>query len=206
MNDTACMPSRREALRDVLTATLALAGASLVPADARAQLSREIHLMTHPVRTGNLRDFDFLVGSWNVANRRLRRRWVGSDEWDEFPATSRCTQHLRGVVNVEELVMPTLDSSGLTLRTFDLAQRRWAIYWISSRAGVLFPPVYGGFDGERGEFYGDDTDDGRAVKVRFVWTHFARTTGATNVARWEQAYSRDGRTWETNWVMDFRRA
>jgi hypothetical protein len=197
MNDAQFLHSRREAL----AATLALAGASLLPGAASAQSTREIHFMTHPVRTGNLGDFDFLVGSWRVANRRLRRRWVRSNEWDEFPATSRCAKHLDGVVNIDEMVMPTLESSGLTVRAFDFAQRRWAIYWLNSRTGVLFPPVYGGFDGERGEFYGEDTDEGRPVKVQFIWMR-----RGPNAARWQQAFSLDGRDWETNWVMDFTRA
>jgi hypothetical protein len=33
-------------------------------------------------------DFDFLVGTWDVTNRRLAKRHVGSDDWDEFPGIS----------------------------------------------------------------------------------------------------------------------
>ncbi|MCX4766220.1 hypothetical protein OG562_35635 [Streptomyces sp. NBC_01275] len=55
--------------------------------------------------------------------------------------------------------------------------------------------------GIRGEFYGDDTHDGKDVRVRFVWSGISATT-----ARWEQAFSTDGgETWLTNWVMDFTR-
>jgi hypothetical protein len=60
--------------------------------------------------------------------------------------------------------------------------------------------VVGGFDGERGEFVGEDLDEGRRVDVRFIWTR------GTERARWEQAFSLDGRAWETNWVMEFKRA
>jgi hypothetical protein len=63
--------------------------------------------------------------------------------------------------------------------------------------GTSFPPVVGGFRGAHGEFYGDDEDDGHPVKVRFTWTKL----GAGR-ARWEQAFSVDGRTWERNWVND----
>ena len=34
-------------------------------------------------------DFDFLVGDWQVGHRRLRKRLVGSQDWDEFGGTLR---------------------------------------------------------------------------------------------------------------------
>jgi hypothetical protein len=72
---------------------------------------------------------------------------------------------------------------------------------VNSKTGALFPPVVGGFAGDRGEFYGDDEDGGRPVKVRYVWTRLGK-----DAARWEQAFAPDGRNWETNWVMDLTRA
>lgn len=153
------------------------------------------------VRTGDLHDFDMFAGDWTLANRRLKARGVGSKDWEEFPATSRTTIHLGSVANVDEIVFPTKGWSGLTVRTFDREKRQWSIYWVNSRDGVMFPPVVGGFTGDRGEFYGDDEDDGRKVKVRFVWTR-----RGPDAARWEQSFSYDdGRTWETNWVNDLTR-
>ena len=157
--------------------------------------------MTTEAPHGDPHDFDFLAGDWNVRNRRLVTRLRGADDWTGFPATSRCEPRLGGGANIEQLDFPTLGLSGMTVRLFDVAQRRWSIYWINSRDGVLTPPAMGGFDGRRGEFHGRDSDDGREVEVRFVWTHDGFDT-----ARWEQSFSLDGRTWETNWVMDFTRA
>lgn len=153
------------------------------------------------IPTGDVHDFDFLAGRWRVANRRLRERWVDSDAWEEFPGTSRCEPRLGGVVNVDEIVFPTMGFTGLTVRAFDLAQRRWSIYWINSTGGVLLPPVSGGFGGDRGAFYGADIDEGRAIEARFLWTRLGR-----DAAHWEQAFSIDGASWETNWVMDLTRA
>ena len=150
---------------------------------------------------GDPHDFDFLAGRWNVRNRCLARRLRSSDEWSEFPAVSLCEPRLGGGANIEQLDFPTLGFSGLTVRLFDHARSRWSIYWINGRDGVLTAPVMGGFAGSRGEFHGRDSDDGRDVDVRFVWTH-----DATGAARWEQAFSLDGRVWETNWIMDFTRA
>lgn len=39
--------------------------------------------------TGDVRDFDFWVGAWNGVNRRLKKRWVGSEDWEVFPGTVR---------------------------------------------------------------------------------------------------------------------
>jgi hypothetical protein len=150
---------------------------------------------------GDRHDFDFLAGDWTIQNRRLRIRGAGSSDWDEFPATSRAALHLGGIANVDEIRFTTQGWSGMTIRTFDPATRKWSIYWVNSRTGTLFPPVAGGFSGDRGEFYGDDEDGGRPVQVRYVWTRLGK-----DAARWEQAFSADGRSWETNWVMDLTRA
>jgi hypothetical protein len=153
-----------------------------------------------PLRRGDVHDFDFLAGHWRVAGRRLVRRGEGCQDWHEFPAELRAALHLGGIANVDELALPTLGWSGLTVRHFRLADRQWTIRWISSRTGAMDPPVTGGFAGDRGEFYGEDDDDGRPVRVRFVWTRRSPDT-----ARWEQAFSYDGGPWETNWVMEFTR-
>ena len=150
---------------------------------------------------GQPHDFDFLVGRWNVGGRRLRQRLAGSDAWEEYAATSQAWVHLDGCVSVDEIRFHAKGFNGFTLRTLDHAAKHWSIYWINSTSGALFAPVHGGFAGDRGEFYGDDTDDGRPVKVRFVWTKLGR-----DAARWEQAFSLDGVAWETNWVMEFSRA
>jgi hypothetical protein len=151
--------------------------------------------------TGDLHDFDFLAGKWTVHNRRLAERGVGCTTWDEFPAETHVSLHMGSVVNVEEIVFPTKGWAGMTVRAFALATRQWSIYWINSQAGVLFPPVVGGFDGDRGEFYGTDEDGGHPVNVQFCWTRLG-----PDRARWEQAFAREGAAWETNWTMDFTRA
>ena len=77
----------------------------------------------------------------------------------------------------------------------------WKPLLHSVAAGAMDPPVVGGFHGDRGEFYGRDTDAGRPVLVRFIWTRLG-----PDAARWEQAFSYAGSAWQTNWVMAFRRA
>jgi hypothetical protein len=118
------------------------------------------------------------------------------------PATLCMTLYLEGIATVDELYMPTKGVAGLSLRTFDAGKHQWSIYWVSSATGRLDPvAVVGGFEGNHGEFYAADHDGGRAIKVRYTWD-----IRDHEHARWEQAFSYDDRTWETNWTADFERA
>ncbi|MFJ9723582.1 hypothetical protein ACIRP3_12595 [Streptomyces sp. NPDC101209] len=146
-------------------------------------------------------DFDFLHGEWEVAHRR-RTDFLDPDSgWVEFASTSRCFPLFDGAANLDEIDLPHLGAKGLTLRLFDPERAQWSLNWSSSRTGTLFPPVFGRFEGDRGEFYGDDTHDGKDVRVRFVWSGVSPAA-----ARWEQAFSVDGgESWLTNWTMDFSR-
>src|SRR5690349_1654034 len=89
--------------------------------------------------TGGSHDFDDLVGGWTTQQRRLKNRGVGSNDWDEFPATECMTLYLDGIATVDELYMPKTGRAGLTLRTFDLEKHQWSIYWVSSATGKLDP-------------------------------------------------------------------
>jgi hypothetical protein len=156
-----------------------------------------------PVVHGAPDDFDFFVGDWNIRNRRLRSILRGSDEWYEQSGTVSCRKIVGGLANVDDFRMstPSGDVLATTLRLYNVGTRQWFIYWAAtSRNLVLEPAVVGGFDGETGAFYGPDTFDGVPILVRFNWRR-----GATPY--WDQAFSvDDGRTWETNWTMEFERA
>jgi hypothetical protein len=94
---------------------------------------------------------------------------------------------------------------GMSLRFYNPQTRKWSIYWVDNRMGVLQPlqpPVVGSFSGDVGIFEGPDEFDGKPIVVRYTWS---RVT--SNAPHREQALSLDqGKTWETNWVMDFSRA
>ena len=153
-------------------------------------------------RTGSVHDFDYFEGAWTTVQHRLRTRTPGSNDWEDFPGTLCMTPYLAGAATIDELYFPTRGVAGLTVRLFDREHRQWAIYWVNSTIGRLDPiPVVGGFDGDRGEFYARDTLNGRPIKVRYLWTIIDH-----DHARWEQAFSFDDRTWETNWTAAFTRA
>ena len=148
-------------------------------------------------------DFDFLIGNWSILHRRLRRRLAGDDRWIEFTGPASARKILDGLGNVDEarIDLPEGAYTGATLRLFDPRTGDWTIYWMDSRNPRLDPPMVGRFEDGRGLFFGDDTFEGRPIRVRFIWTPMTPTT-----CRWEQAFSVDeGHTWETNWIMTFTR-
>lgn len=153
----------------------------------------------------NSTGFGFFTGTYDVVNR-WREDFLdpaeGDGRWEEFPGVTRASAHFDGRASFDEIEFPTKGFAGLTLRLYDPAADAWSLYWASGRTGTLLPPVTGGFrpDGT-GLFLGDDEYRGRAERARFLWSGITATT-----AHWEQAFSVDGgRSWITNWEMDFTR-
>lgn len=147
------------------------------------------------------RDFDFFYGDWQVLHRLLKRRGAGCEAWLEFEGASSCRGLMGGLCNIEEADMPSRRAQGVAFRNFDIARRTWSIHWVSSTDGLMGEPVHGRFENREGRFYGVALDDGRPVRVVFVWKDISSAQ-----AQWSQAFSYDnGRTWEVNWVMDFLR-
>lgn len=151
--------------------------------------------------TGGMHDFDFYFGAWTVRSRGLKARNVGSKDWKEFSSMICVTAYLSGGANVSEMYSPASGSSGLTLRTFDVEKRQWLTHYISGKTGQLDPGMVGGFAGPRGLFFGEDVDNGQPIKARIEWTAVDH-----DHVRWEQAFSYDNHTWETNWISEMTRA
>lgn len=151
-------------------------------------------------------DFDFLVGHWRVHHRKLKERLANNHEWIEFEGTLTSQPLTGSYSNVDDLVLdvPGAPYRGVALRSFDTKTRQWSIWWLDSRTplGPLDPPMRGSFHNGVGTFYADETFSGKPVRTRFIWSGITPAS-----CHWEQAYSPDGgKTWETNWVQDIRRA
>jgi hypothetical protein len=146
-------------------------------------------------------DFDFAIGTWKIHLRRLQKPLTGSNTWVEFDGTLVAKTIWDGRANMEEF---DVDSStgpihGLTIRLFNPQTEQWSIYWADRKDGTINTSAQvGGFKNRRGEFYGQDTLNGKAIYVRFVWTNTN-----SDSPHFEQSYSDDGgKTWEVNWVTN----
>lgn len=149
-------------------------------------------------------DFDFIIGDWRVLHERLNARLTGCTEWTYFEGSTSTRKILGGWGNVEDnlLHLPSGPYRATAFRSFDAATGLWAIWWLDGRAPhTLDTPVRGGFQNGVGQFYADDVLEDKPIRVRFTWR-----IGDDGHPRWEQAFSPDdGKTWETNWRMQFIR-
>ena len=160
------------------------------------------HMPEKPSRDGHA-DFDYLIGTWSVRNRRLFERLKGSTQWEEFEATSVTRKVWDGEANLEEYHAERAGGTiqGLALRLYNTRTHQWSIYWANGGNGVLDTPMIGEFKAGRGEFYNREFYEERSIYVRFIWSDITPTS-----CKWEQAFSADGgKTWETNWIMEFAR-
>lgn len=156
-----------------------------------------------PTAADRRRDWDFLVGSWRVEHRTLRRRLVGSQDWDSFDGTLVNWPVLGGQGNVGDNVMnfPTGTIRGVGIRAYDPSSGQWLSWWLGGRTPAqIGPPLRGCFSRGVGTFLSKEKVEGRTVHTRVIWSRITSRS-----ARWEQASSLDGQSWETNWISDFAR-
>jgi hypothetical protein len=144
------------------------------------------------------RDFDFHIGSWRTHLRRLARPLTGSTTWVEYEGTTVVRKVWDGRANLLELNVrgPSGQIEGLSLRLYNPDARQWSVHFANSRTGMMSPPTIGEFRNGRGEFFNQETLNGRAIFVRFIISEITATS-----CHFEQSYSDDGgKTWEANWI------
>jgi hypothetical protein len=149
------------------------------------------------VRDGQ-HDFDFEVGNWKTTISRLQHPLTGSSTWVKYEGTTVVRQVWDGRAILLELVAdgPAGHFEGLSLRLYNPESHQWSLNFANSRSGTLGQPTIGEFKNGRGEFYDQETLDGRAILVRFVISDIT-----ADAVHFEQAFSADGgKTWEVNWI------
>jgi hypothetical protein len=157
---------------------------------------------TNPQQSSKARDgqhdFDFEIGAWKTHVKRLLHPLTGSTTWVEYEGTTVVRKVWNGRANLVELVMdgPAGHFEGLSLRLYNPETHQWSLNFSNINSGTLSQPTIGEFKNGRGEFYDQETLNGRAILVRFVITDIT-----PNSCRFEQSFSNDGgRTWELNWI------
>jgi hypothetical protein len=131
-----------------------------------------------PEQRDGQRDFDFHLGVWKTRVSRLTQPLSGSNTWVAYEGTTVVRKVWDGRANLVELEVegPAGRIEGLSLRLYDPKARQWSLTYASARAGTLTQPVFGAFKNGRGEFYGLESLDGRAIFVRFVISDITPTS------------------------------
>ena len=150
-----------------------------------------------------IQNFDFLIGKWNVINKRLKQRLKNSVEWTVFNAEMETKPFLNGLGLMDEMKSSHYgkDFIGFSIRMVNPKTNIWTIYWAdtSSPENYLKEQVIGEFKNGIGVFYGKEEYNEKEYKLRFTWKKQSEDT-----AQWEQAYFDELKNeWETNWLMEF---
>ncbi|PRC94306.1 hypothetical protein [Solimicrobium silvestre] len=143
-------------------------------------------------------DFDFEIGTWKTHLSRLLHPPTGSTTWVAYEGTTIVRRVWNGRANLVEL---DVDGSaghiqGLSLRLYNPDSHQWSLNFASISSGTVDAPTVGEFKNGRGEFYDQETLNGRSILVRFVISDITQ-----NSCHFEQAFSKDGgKSWEVNWI------
>lgn len=144
-------------------------------------------------------DFDWDIGRWKVHVKRLQHPLTGSTTWVDYDGTDVVRKIWGGHANLGEVEWngPAGHVELLTLRLYDPEAHKWSINVASSAAGTLSPPAIGEFKDGRGEFFDQETYNGKPIVVRLGVSDIT-----PNSCRFDQAFSADGgKTWEVNLIV-----
>ena len=159
---------------------------------------------SRPHVAGHTRDWQWLMGNWEVSHQRLRERLAHDTHWEEFSGKSAMWLTMGGFGTIDDnlLDLPGGAYRALGIRAFDARSGKWAIWWLDGRnPSTVEASVLGNFDGDEGVFSGHDTFKGRPITMRFRWHDIHGTH-----PNWDQAFSPDdGASWEINWRNTFTR-
>ena len=177
-----------------LIATLAAAVMSLALPYSFSQASSK------PQARDGQHDFNWELGNWKTHVKRRVHPLTGSTTWVDYDGTSIVRKVWDGRANLLELEVSGANGhiEGLSLRLYNPDSHQWSLNFSNSASGTLSTPTVGGFTDGRGEFFDQETLNGRAIYVRFIISDVHPDS-----AHFEQAFSDDGgKTWEVNWIAD----
>ena len=119
---------------------------------------------------------------------------TGSNTWVDSARTGACYKIWDGCVQSDtiELDGSTGHIEGLTLRLSITAAHVWRLYWANSQNAILNSCQGGNFNNGHGDFYAQDTINGKTLLIRYDWTKLT-----SSAPHFEQSFSDDGgKTWE----------
>jgi len=169
-----------------------------------AQTSSEVAKLGSPPASADhdgQHDFDPLAASWKAHTKYRAHPLAGSDTWIEFDGTEIFQKIWDGAILELSAVASAKEPVGLMLYTYNPQSHQWYVYFASSKDGKVGLPNVGEFRNGRGEFFVQDTLNGKLLLNRYVWSQIASSS-----PHFEESWSSDGgRTWELVRIVDLAR-
>jgi hypothetical protein len=191
-------------IKSALAGLFGLLGLILSVTRVSAQTVPELSLPKHgsALRDGS-HDFDFDFGNWITHSSRLLHPLTGSKQWVEMDGVTIVKTIWGGRANLAEFKAdgPAGPLELLSLRWYNPVARQWYLDFATPAVGALGIPNIGEFKNGRGDFYDQETINGKSILIKFsIWEI------TTDTAQSEQAFSDDGgKTWEVNWINRYTR-
>ena len=146
-------------------------------------------------------DFDSLAGTWKGHTKYIAHPFAGSDTWIEFDGTEIFQKLWDGAMLELSERAGANGPVGLMLYTYNPQSHQWSVYFANSKDGKVGLPNVGEFRNGRGEFFVQDTLNGKSLLNRYVWSQIASSS-----PHFEESWSSDGgRTWELVRIVDLAR-
>jgi hypothetical protein len=146
-------------------------------------------------------DFDSFAGTWKCHTKYRAHPFAASDPWIEYDGTEIFQKIWDGAMLESSAVAGAKGPTGLMLYTYNPQSHQWYVYFASSKDGKLGPPNVGEFRNGRGEFFAQDTLNGKLMLNRYIWSQIA-----SNPPHYEESWSSDGgQTWELSRIVDLVR-
>jgi hypothetical protein len=150
-------------------------------------------------------DFDFKLGVWKTEIHRVLHPFSNSSDTIDLSGTITVRPVWQGRAFLEEIEADGSQGhwEAATFFLYDPRARQWNQNYVNARNGSFngANPMIGEFQDGRGDFYAQDTLDGRSILVRGTWSEITADSH-----RYEEAYSADGgRTWKTAFAAKLKK-
>lgn len=146
-------------------------------------------------------DFDSLAGTWKAHTKYRAHPFADSDPWIEFDGSEIFQKLWDGALLELSEGASTTGPVGLMLYTYNPPSHQWYVYFANRKDGKVGLPNVGEFKNGRGEFFVQDTLNGKSLLNRYVWSQMG-----SNSPHFEESWSSDGgRTWQPVRIVDLAR-
>lgn len=184
----------------LFSALVVIPGSTLVFAQTSSEVAKP-GPTTASVDHDGQHDFDSLAGTWKGHTKYRAHPFAGSDKWIEFDGTETFQKIWDGAMLELSEVAGTNGPVGLMLYTYNPQSHQWYVYFANRKDGKVGLPNVGEVKNGRGEFFVQDTLNGKSMLNRYVWSQIASSS-----PHYEESWSNDGgRTWELVRVVDLAR-